>query len=58
MKIDITVVFENGKELQLTNADKCAVDSDSKNVEVIKNGRKIFINFDKILYVGVTQDLN
>ena len=58
MKIDITVVFENGKELQITDADKYMLANDGRDLKITKNDKAIFINFGKILYVGVTQDLN
>lgn len=58
MKYDFTIVFENGKELQITGADNCQTDVNTRDVEIIKNGKRIFINFDKVLYLGSTQDLN
>ena len=58
MKYDFTIVFENGKELLITNADDCLTDVKTRDVEIVKNGKRIFINFDKVLYIGSTSDLN
>lgn len=58
MKIDITVVFANGKEIKVTGVDNYIVDADRKLLEIIKGNRTVFINFEKILYVAPTQDLN
>lgn len=58
MKIDVTVVFANSKEIKVTDADNYIVDADRKLLEIIKENRTIFINFEKILYVAPTQYLN
>lgn len=58
MKIDIIVVFANGKEIKVTGADNYIVDAERKLLEIVKENRTAFVNFEKILYAAPTQDLN
>ena len=58
MKADVTVVFANGKEIKVTGVDNYIVDADRKLLEIIKENRTVFVNFEKILYAAPTQYLN